>query len=411
MAIRTAFLSLQDDPAPAARLAARVDERARGLGLLYVPIETVQDIVQEELVLGGHMRVAERYIVYRAERALLRAREEPPAAPAAEADDLRRRIAFASIGLDLDMDADELAQELRRSTHAGMHDADLRRLVVLNAKALVERDSELSRFAGRILLTYIYEETLGWDVRRDGRRRAARARTRAGCDRRWSTASRSGGSIRGCSTTTSTSLAEALDPSADLDFDFLGIQTLYDRYLIVDKTGASAAAHRDPAVLLDARRDGAVPRRAAGSGGPSAPSPSTASTRAAASARPRPRSSTPARSTPSCPPATSTRSTTPSSRSSERGIAENAMCSKWAGGLGGSWTAVRGTGSHIEGTNGASQGVIPFLKLHNDQLVAVNQGGKRAAPAAPTSRPGTTTSRTSSSCARTPATSAGAPTT
>ncbi len=54
------------------------------------------------------------------------------------------------------------------------------------------------------------------------------------------------------------------------------------------------------------------------------------------------------------------------------------MCSKWAGGLGGSWTAVRGTGAHIESTNGESQGVVPFLKMHNDQLVAVNQGGKRA---------------------------------
>ena len=61
----------------------------------------------------------------------------------------------------------------------------------------------------------------------------------------------------------------------------------------------------------------------------------------------------------------------------QRGIAENAICSKWAGGLGGSWTAVRGTGAHIGGTNGETQGVIPFLKLHNDQLVAVNQGGKR----------------------------------
>jgi len=60
-----------------------------------------------------------------------------------------------------------------------------------------------------------------------------------------------------------------------------------------------------------------------------------------------------------------------------RGIAENAQLSKWAGGLGGSWTSVRGTGAHIAGTNGESQGVIPFLKLHNDQLVAVNQGGKR----------------------------------
>ena len=61
----------------------------------------------------------------------------------------------------------------------------------------------------------------------------------------------------------------------------------------------------------------------------------------------------------------------------QRGVAENAMLSKWAGGLGGSWTSVRGTGSYIGGTNGESQGVIPFLKLHNDLLVAVNQGGKR----------------------------------
>jgi ribonucleoside-diphosphate reductase alpha chain len=61
----------------------------------------------------------------------------------------------------------------------------------------------------------------------------------------------------------------------------------------------------------------------------------------------------------------------------QRGIAENAYLAKWAGGLGGSWTAVRGTGAYIGGTNGESQGVIPFLKLHNDQLVAVNQGGKR----------------------------------
>src|SRR5690606_39668189 len=53
------------------------------------------------------------------------------------------------------------------------------------------------------------------------------------------------------------------------------------------------------------------------------------------------------------------------------------LLSKWAGGLGGSWTAVRGTGGYIQGTNGESQGIIPFLKLHNDQLLAVNQGGKR----------------------------------
>ena len=185
VAIRKAFVSSGLESTPAARLAARVGERAHALGSAYVPIETVQDIVQEELVLAGHMRVAERYIVYRAERALLRAREAP-AAPAAipladgvewDGADLRERIAFASIGLDLDTEG--LERELRRAIRPGIARADLQRLVVLNAKALMERDSEYSRFAGRILLTYVYEETLGWDIVRDGIGALAAAHRRA----------------------------------------------------------------------------------------------------------------------------------------------------------------------------------------------------------------------------------------
>ena len=58
-------------------------------------------------------------------------------------------------------------------------------------------------------------------------------------------------------------------------------------------------------------------------------------------------------------------------------IQDNAMLSKWAGGLGNDWTPVRGLGSQIKGTNGKSQGVVPFLKVVNDTAVAVNQGGKR----------------------------------
>ena len=58
-------------------------------------------------------------------------------------------------------------------------------------------------------------------------------------------------------------------------------------------------------------------------------------------------------------------------------LGDNAMLSKWAGGLGNDWTPVRGMGAHIKGTNGKSQGVVPFLKVVNDTAVAVNQGGKR----------------------------------
>ena len=58
-------------------------------------------------------------------------------------------------------------------------------------------------------------------------------------------------------------------------------------------------------------------------------------------------------------------------------VSDDAKLSKWAGGLGNDWTNVRATGAHIKGTNGKSQGVIPFLKVANDTAVAVNQGGKR----------------------------------
>ena len=56
---------------------------------------------------------------------------------------------------------------------------------------------------------------------------------------------------------------------------------------------------------------------------------------------------------------------------------DNALLSKYAGGLGNDWTQVRALGAHIKGTNGKSQGVVPFLKVANDTAVAVNQGGKR----------------------------------
>ena len=395
VAIRKAFLSLQHDPSPAITLTARVSERIAALGHAYVPIETVQDIVQEELVLAGHMRAAERYIVYRAERALLRAQQAgdgtaaPPATiPVLEDDgsetswdgrDLRLRIAFASIGLDLDLalDAGQLERELRRSIRPGVRRSDLRRLVILNAKALVERDSELSRFAGRILLSHVYEETLGWDIVRDGvggLREAHRRGLRPMLER--------GVAIKRIAPALLEydleRLAAAVDPTADLDFDFLGLQTLYDRYLICDKTGPAPVRLEAPqlfwlrvamGICLGEPADRDREQRVLDLYG--------------VYKQRRFCSSTP----------TLFNAGTPRSQLSScylyvvadtlssivgRGIAENAMCSKWAGGLGGSWTAVRGTGSFIESTNGESQGVVPFLKLHNDQLVAVNQGGKRA---------------------------------
>ncbi|MFT4034600.1 MAG: ribonucleoside-diphosphate reductase subunit alpha [Patulibacter sp.] len=420
-AIRGAFLSISTDSEPAAAITARVTERAEALGEPFVSIEAVQDLVQEELMLAGHMRVAERYIIYRAERAMLRAQrgEEAPdtqlsldaaaaaaQAPTAEAADeatglpepefppipvtgadggeiewdgrdLVARIAFARTGLDLDASPQELERELRRSVRPGIPQAELRKLAILNARALVERDSDYSAFAGRILLSYCYEEALDWEIVRDGvagLAAAHRAALRPNLEH--------GVSIKRIDPRLLEfdldRLAAELDPAADLAFDFLGLQTLYDRYLLIDKTGAEHRRFETPQLFWM--------RVALGIGLGEAPGTDREARVLDLYRMYRERrfcSSTP----------TLFNAGTPHSQLSscflykvddtldsimQRGIAENAACSKYAGGLGGSWTAVRGTGSHIGSTNGESQGVVPFLKLHNDQLVAVNQGGKRA---------------------------------
>ena len=101
----------------------------------------------------------------------------------------------------------------------------------------MEQDSDFSFFAGRILLTFVYEETLGWDVLREGpaglaeaHRRALRPALERGVE-----AGRVDAALLDYDLDR---LAAALDPASDLGFDYLGLQTLYDRYLLVDKTGA-----------------------------------------------------------------------------------------------------------------------------------------------------------------------------
>ncbi len=394
IAVRSAFLSLGMDSSPAKDISTALTERIARSGQEFIRIEDLQDRVQEELMRQGHYKVAESYILYRAQRAMLRQQEEEAQVRHDEStqesmivvrradgssdlwdgSDLRRRIEFALPGLDLCLSPDQIEHELRRAFFNDMTEADLRQTIVLNAKSLIERDGDFARFAARILLTYIYEEVLDWNISRDGVSRLAEFHRRAF----------KANLIRGVEIERISPklldynldrLADALNPTSDLDFDFLGIQTLYDRYLIIDKTGETHRRIETPqlfwmrvamGLMIDEKedREGKV----------------IDLYRLYASRR-----------FCSSTPTLFNSGTLHSQLSScylykvddsiesimQRGIAENAYLSKWAGGLGGSWTAVRGTGSYIKGTNGESQGVIPFLKLHNDQLVAVNQGGKR----------------------------------
>ena len=149
--------------------------------------------------------------------------------------DLRLRIDFACIGLDLNLTATEIESELRRSLYPEMKREDLNKTIILNAKAMIERDADFARFAGRILLSFIYEEVLGWNIITDGvdqlrelHRRGFKAYLKHAIK-----IERLNPELLHYDLT---QIADALDPSADLDFDYLGVQTLYDRYLIVDKT-------------------------------------------------------------------------------------------------------------------------------------------------------------------------------
>lgn len=394
VAVRKAFLSLQKDSIPALEIARAVTDRLNSAGQAFINIEDVQDAVQEELMRQGYFKVAESYILYRAHRSHLRedstsameiseettqesmivVTEESGETTFWDGVDLRRRIEFASIGLSLHLSPDDIEVELRRSLYSEMTRADLKKTIILNAKALIERDADFSLFAGRILLSYIYEEVLDWDIVRNSFEQLKSAHRR-GLKAYLKRAVEIGRLDPKLLEFDIDQLSDAMDPSADLDFDYLGIQTLYDRYLIVDKTSKKNRHLEVPQFFWMRVAMGLFHHEKDNREAHTIGLYNLYKSRRFCSSTP-----------------TLFNSGTLHSQLSScylykvddsiesimhRGIADNAFLSKWAGGLGGSWTAVRGTGSFIRGTNGESQGVIPFLKLHNDQLVAVNQGGKR----------------------------------
>ena len=149
---------------------------------------------------------------------------------------MRKRIEFASLGLDLCLSSDEIESELRRSVFSEISAADLQKTIILNAKVLIEKDADFAKFAGRILLTYIYEEVLGWHILEDGigeLKNFHRKHFKGHLKRAIELGRLSEGLLEKYDIE---KLADSLDPVADMDFDYLGIQTMYDRYLIVDKS-------------------------------------------------------------------------------------------------------------------------------------------------------------------------------
>ncbi len=392
IAVRKAFLTLEMNSDPALNIAKAITEQLLASGQAFVQIEEVQDMVQEELMRQGHFKVAEHYILYRAQRRARRELEAQESEDTPEQNsmivvknpdgstffwdgiDLKKRINFAMIGLDLCLDAEEIETELRRSIFDDITEEGLQKTITLNARTLIEQDADFAKFAARIQLSYIYEEVLGWDIVKDGVRALKQFHIKKFKEyvRHGIMIGRLNPKLKDYDIT---ALAKEIDPTADLDFDYLGIQTLYDRYLIIDKTNPKQQRRIETPQFFWMRVSMGLFH-----------SEEERETKAKGLYK-----LYKSRRFCSSTPTLFNSGTCHSQLSScylyyvddsiegimQRGIAENAYLSKWAGGLGGSWTSVRGTGSYINGTNGESQGIIPFLKLHNDLLIAVNQGGKR----------------------------------
>lgn len=365
------------------QVQAEIEYRLRRERPSFVHIEQLQDMVEETLIDLGYARVALAYGKYRATRAAERvhgpkvetedAGQQLELATREQFGDIRARISFAKIGLNLTLPDDDLVARLLRSSSINLSPEERRDTIVLNAKSLLDLDADARFFAARILLSYIYEETLPWKVA-DGPQALKEAHRRAFLDY-----IPRGIELRRLDPRLAEfdlkKLAVSLDPFADLQFDFLGIQTLYDRYLIhaADPVTSRKRRLESPQIfwmrvamglaVLETEREtrtqefyGIYKSRRACSSTPTLFNAGTLH------------------------PQLSSCYLLYCGDSIEE-ITETwrrfSHLSKWAGGLGCSWTAIRGAGAHIHGTNGESSGVIPFLKVSNDIAIAVNQGGKR----------------------------------
>ncbi|MGZ5148892.1 MAG: ribonucleoside-diphosphate reductase subunit alpha, partial [Burkholderiales bacterium] len=348
-------------------------------------IEDIQDQVELALMRAGEHNVARAYVLYREERAKERAKQrqaqhtavEPPTPVINVTDggisrplDLARVTALvqsACDGLGRDVSAQPILDAMRRDLYDGVPIAEVRKSLILGARALIEQDPGYSYVTARLLLNSLRLETLGEEV------------TQAEMTARYAQYlpdfvtqgieaelldERLGQYDLKC-------LGAALDANRDLKFTYLGLQILYDRYFlhvggrrielpqIFFMRVAMGLALNEPESEREARAIEFYNVLSSFDFMSSTPTLFNSGTRRSQLA--------------SC------YLTTVSDNLDGiyEAIKENAMLQKYAGGIGNDWTPVRALGAYIKGTNGKSQGVVPFLKVVNDTAVAVNQGGKR----------------------------------
>jgi ribonucleoside-diphosphate reductase alpha chain len=395
IALTKAFLAVQGgQSAASAAMREQVEEltqavvrallRSRPSGGTF-HIEDIQDHAELALMRAGQHEVARAYVLYRERRAQERARQrqdEAKAAPALHVTDAGVRspldlqaldalVRSACAGLGADVRPEPILSETQRNLYDGVPLAEVYKAAILAARTLIESDPGYAKATARLLLHTIRKDVLGADVTQQ--QMAAHYREY------FPQFIREGVALELLDERLGqfdlARLGAALQPERDLDFDYLGLQTLYDRYFLADRSDArhhGRCIEMPQAFFMRVAMGlalGEIDREARAiefyeilsrfDFMSSTPTLFNAGTRRSQLS--------------SCYLTT----VADDLDGIYEAIKENALLSKFAGGLGNDWTPVRALGSHIKGTNGKSQGVVPFLKVVNDTAVAVNQGGKR----------------------------------
>ncbi len=348
-----------------------------------VTVEHIQDLVEAELMRQGFFAVARRYILYRAEHAKIRQlraeerMESPEPFPAIMVDRdgqvenldfnrLRNQVGRACEGLTDAEETTDLYDEVEKQFFNGITPKEISRAMVLAARARIEMDPSYDRVASRLVLNIIYRESLGKSADEDNLAELYAAG--------FPTFVETGIAAKRLSPQLLefdlVQIASAIDPDRDQLFPYLGLQTIYDRYLL----HISGRRFEAPQYFWMRVAMGLALNEGESKTQRAIEFYNLLSTFRFTSATPTLfNSGTLHPQLSSC-----YLSTVQDDLDSIfKIISDNARLSKWAGGLGNDWTSVRATNSHIKGTNGQSQGVIPFLKVVSDTAVAVNQGGKR----------------------------------
>ena len=352
-----------------------------------IHIEEIQDQVELALMRGGEHEVARAYVLYREKRSQERAHEKKEKGTGTESvainvidngvtrpldiGRLTELVRTSCEGLS-DVEPERVLKATLKDLYDGVPMDEVRKCVVLAARTLIEKDPAYSFVTARLLLDAIRFEALGEEATQ-----ADMATKYAEYFPRFVKHGIKIGLLNeGLAHYDLKTLGAALVPSRDMQFGYLGLQTLYDRYFLIDQYAQFAGAGRrfelPQAFFMRVAMGLAlneVNREAR-----AIEFYNVLSTFDFMSSTPTLFNSGTHRSQLS-----SCYLTTVADDLDGiyEAIKENALLSKFAGGLGNDWTNVRALGSHIKGTNGKSQGVVPFLKVVNDTAVAVNQGGKR----------------------------------